>query len=115
MSYWGRDNYEGLACIAAVAERISGLTDFAAYCRIRERRLRQETFAHLELFVTDARRWPFEERARFADWVMETQYKEPKVKDLIPHPLWHKLLVPTLDEWCVTEPENPVPFRWRGT
>jgi hypothetical protein len=95
--------------VAAAAESA------ASYCRLRERGLRNDAFAHLREFIREAQQWSLPERARFADWILSLQRSHPQIYDLIPYPLQQDLIEPTLRDWCRAEPMHPVRYRWLGT
>lgn len=115
MWYQGQDNSAGLSTAAREAESLEGLSGFADYCRLRERGLRRESFTALRRFLDEARGWPWDKRTRFVDWVLTFMHEHPSAHELNSEPLMTRLVLPTLEEWCARELDNPVPWRWRGS
>jgi hypothetical protein len=114
MYYWNKDNFEGLEAIARSLQESTDVKDFSDYCRLRAEGLRKQAFGALTRFLFQALNWEFEKRRDFVDWLLTVQYNNPKIHQLIPHPLVKKLVEPTLNEWMEYQPESPVPHRWRG-
>ena len=114
MYYWNKDNFEGLEAIALSLQESTDVKEFSDYCRLRAEGLRKQAFEALTRFLFQALNWEFEKRRDFVNWLLTAQYNNPKVHQLIPHPLMKKLLEPTLNEWVQYQPESPIPHRWRG-
>jgi len=112
--YWRADNFRGLADLIPLLGDDPDLTDFVEYLRLRERGLRKDAFKHLGRFIAVARSWSLARRCEVVNRLMKLHDERPRVFDMIPTPLTRDLIDPTLDEWMVHEPTNPVPFRWRG-
>jgi hypothetical protein len=109
MSYWRQEHFRGLLDVAAAAESAAGYPGYASYCRLRERGLRNDAFAHLREFIREAQHWSLPERARFADWILSFQRSHPQIYDLIPYPLQQDLIEPT----CGTGAEQSLCIRFR--
>jgi hypothetical protein len=114
MYYWNKDNFEGLEAIASSLQESTDVKDFSDYCRLRAEGLRKQAFEALTRFLFQALNWEFEKRRDFIDWLLTAQYNNPKIHQLIPHPLMEKLVEPTLNRWMQCQPESPIPHRWRG-
>ena len=115
MWYWNQANFEGLI---SVADSISGepeWSDFAAYCRLRERGLRKDALASIDRFMKLALSWPVPERRRFVTWLYDTQQSVPQVHQLVIQPLRCRFALPTLEAWSLSEPSNSVVWRLLGT
>jgi hypothetical protein len=114
MHYWRKDNFDGLARIAGAFQSETDFSLFVKYLRLREKGLRKQALACLNQFVQLASGWDFEHRRDIVNRLMSLRHEWPSVMDLIPFPHYDGLVNPTLDEWTEREPQNPVPFRWRG-
>jgi hypothetical protein len=114
MYYWNKDNLEGLEDIVRSLRDSTDVKDFSDYCRLRVEGLRKQAFGALTRFLSQALNWEFEKRRDFVDWLLTFQYNNPKVHQIIPHPLMKKLIEPTLNEWTQYQQESPIPHRWRG-
>ena len=113
MYYWNKDNFEGLEAIARSLQESTDVKDFSDYCRFRAEGLRKQAFEALSRFLFQALNWEFEKRRDFVDWLLTAQYNNPKIHQLIPHPLMEKLVEPTLNEWIQCQPESPI-LKGRG-
>ena len=101
--------------VAAAAEREPAWAGYAQYCRTRRRGLRRDALRHLDAWLADAERWPFERRRDFAGWLCDEAARARHDRfDYSPHPLTQRLLLPTLVEWTEREPSSPLPHRWLG-
>jgi len=107
---------ECLRAVAAQASANEAWSEYAQYCRDRERGLRRRAFQHLETFLTSARAWSFDDRSAFANWVCLriTEFGESDSCGLVPQPLAAQLVVPTLREWAERETTDSIPYRWLG-
>src|SRR5437764_7410788 len=114
MHYWRDNNFKALAAISELIGDDLDLKHFSNYLRLRERGLRKEAFLQLEQFSAQTRHWGDEKRRQFVHWVMSMKREWSGAYDLLPTPLWKRLIGPILDKWIQDEPENPVPLRWRG-
>jgi hypothetical protein len=114
MWYWRGENFRGLSEVIQLLADDADLAEYVEYLRLRERGLRKDAFDHLDRFITAARSWSFGRRCDLVNWLMHLHHDRPSVPDMIPTPLSRELIVPTLDEWTVLEPTNPVPWRWHG-
>jgi hypothetical protein len=115
MFYSGDDSFKGLRDLAGRLEAEPGLELFVSYLRHRENGLRKQAFRSLSQFISTAIAWDFDRRRDFADRLCLLQHELPDVSNLVPHPLHHDLVLPTLREWATREPNNPIPFRWQGS
>ncbi|MEQ9379730.1 MAG: hypothetical protein RJP95_02620 [Pirellulales bacterium] len=114
MWYWNQDNFEGILAVADSIAHESRWSDFAEYCRLREKGLRKKALASIDNLITAADSWPTNERRRFVTWIIEAQQRLPEVHQLIVTPLQRKLIEPTLDEWSHAHPGDPIPKRLLG-
>jgi hypothetical protein len=113
MIYWRDDNFKGLKEIVEELQD-KGVDEYRNYLLLREKGLRNRAFESLNKFLSDTIDWPFKRRKEFVNWLCNIEIKNPEVYDLIPTPLREGLINTTLDEWCSIEPENNVPWRWKG-
>jgi hypothetical protein len=70
MHYWRKGMFEVLLEVADAAEGIPEWRDYATYCRLRERGLRQESLHSLDTFIGHLVESDFEQRLAFVRWVM---------------------------------------------
>jgi hypothetical protein len=108
---WREENFRGLLGAAALAEA-RGWPGYASYCRLRERGLRPAALRALEEFIATATAWPLPQRAAFCEWLLELEFSARRVYNLVPYPLRHRLIDPTLGEWAAASPEDPRAWRW---
>jgi hypothetical protein len=113
MHYWRKEMFEALQEAANVAEGIPGWGDYVAYCRLREKGLRQQSLDRLETFIGRLIEGDFEQRLVFARWVM-SQSNSAGGDLLIPSPLYDRLIGPTLREWSQRQPTEAEPYFWLG-
>lgn len=114
MLYWRRDDFQTLRDIAAEAKAEAAWAGYAAFCERYERGLRREAFSILDRFIDELERASFEERRRFASWLLNAAEDKPGREMLIPYPLQRRLVEPTLLEWTINEPDCSEPHRWLG-
>jgi len=114
MWHWRVENFNGLRDIASQVAGEPGLIHFGEYCSLREQGLRQQAFAALNKFLATAEFWDVQRRRAFVRWLVETHAANPSVFDLIPHPLQEKLVTPTIRQWQVEAPNDPLPFQLGG-
>jgi len=133
---------EALKDVAAKARVVPLWSDYADFCTKLERGLRTEAFATLERFIFVMERLPFEERRRFVSWLsgeadgqwerlgdirlqsnpfssrvrpaIHEAHRYGRKRRLIPHPLYVRLVEPTLLEWTLIEPLCSEPHLWLG-
>jgi hypothetical protein len=111
MQFSRQENFEGLSYLANQAEE-RGYPEFAEYCRLRDKGLRQEASERIGLFVSEMRARPAAERRLLADWLLTFCFENPQVYDACPMPLKQAVIAPTIDEWVKAEPENMKALRW---
>jgi hypothetical protein len=112
MYYWNRTNFEGLRAVALSLADRPELADFAAYCEMRHRGLRQQAMDRLTAFLACAGAWSTPDRRRFANWICEVHSRNPGVHQLIAEPL-KRWLVSVLHSWAA-EDVGATPRRWLG-
>ena len=107
---------ECLRAVAAQASANEAWSEYAQYCRDRERGLRRRAFQHLDTFLKSAKAWSFDDRSAFANWVCLriAEFGESDSCGLVPQPLAEQLVVPTLREWADREITGSIPYRWLG-
>lgn len=114
MWYWNKSNFEGLAEVSEAIKDKEQWHLFKTYLQLRERGLRKQALLAISELINDAKQWTTVERRHFADWVYDTKIRVPDARQLIVTPLNDELLIPTLQEWASSEPENYIPHRWLG-
>jgi hypothetical protein len=88
---------------------------YAAYCRERERGLRSAALNRLTEFIHQTSTAALQERIEFVDWLCHRLIEhEMAGAALTPQPLMEQILLPTLDEWKNTFPNEAAPYRWLG-
>ena len=97
---------------ASIDDSFPEWTDFAEFCRLRERGLRHDSFRVLERFVAGIEATAFSERQRFVRWLYERPMDKRQM--LLPHPLKVRVVDPTLEEWTQREPDDALPHVWIG-
>jgi hypothetical protein len=115
MWYWRQKTFKDLLQVAEAAQAVEAYYFYAQYCILLEQGLRKKAFQSLNTFLSLAASWPFEERKSFVDWIYILLLHSSSSMSLIPHPLYTRIIEPTLEEWMQREPQNPVPFRWKRT
>lgn len=110
--FWRSDDFRLLSQVAGAASHDPALADFAEFCRLRERGLRDDAMAVLTRFIDKAAPWPLERRRPFIDWLMSLPHGLPDM--VMPRPLIDNLALPTLQEWIRESPNEAVPRRWLG-
>lgn len=109
--------FEALTEAAASAQADPSWDNYAEYCRLRERGLRKEALLRLDAFITALAPAPFERRLPFVRWVLlEATREDHPIQGslLLPHPLFERLVVPTLREWAERETQAAEPEFWLG-
>jgi hypothetical protein len=100
---------QNAACLilAQEAGSVPDWEDYAAYCRLRERGLRNQAFSRLESFIDRATKWSFQTQREFVLWLCKEM---DSIKDAdygpYPTPLRTRLFAPFFDEWLRREPNN---------
>jgi hypothetical protein len=112
--YWADSYFKKLKEVAEEARENSAWADYALFCENYERGLRSQAFAILERFVVVLAASPFSERRDFVSWLMQRVDGVEASHRLMPHPLYNRIVKPTLEEWIVVEPESSEPHRWLG-
>ena len=113
--------------LAAEAESERFWKPYAEWCRTRARRLTEQAEIIAGQFSEAARQWPFDERKRFAVWLVNStgvaiercggqryqsrfSYSGPRMFDS--RTVVDVVVRPTLAEWRNTDPSNPEPCFW---
>ena len=87
---------------------------YANFCSEYERGLRRDAFAILERFMFSLERATFAERQSFVSWLCQQVEGGQGRHMLVPHPLYIRIVEPTLLEWMLIESECSEPHRWLG-
>lgn len=103
--------HQTLATLADQADQL-GYSDYAAYCRLREKGLRREALEKLSAFISTIQSVPAVQQRAFADWLLTQSFNNPDLIDAYPTPLKRDFLVPAIHAWCTDEPENGKALRW---
>jgi hypothetical protein len=96
------------------AEAVPEWGGYAAYCRLREQGLRQQSLDRLNAFIADQGGTDFECRLAFVRWLMPRADDASDGDLLIPQPLYDRLIRPTLEEWTLRMPQEAWPHFWLG-
>lgn len=118
---------EAMNVLAAEAESERLWKPYAEWCRTRARRLTEQAEIVARQFSEAARQWPFDDRKRFAVWLVNStgvaiercggQRYQSRFSYSGPDKFESRTVVdvvvrPTLAEWRNTEPSNPEPCFW---
>ncbi len=114
MWYWRDEDFSILAEASRIASGNHAWAEYAKYCELLERGLRNDALSYLSKFIESSSDWSFVEKKEFVSWLYHYAYPRRFLNQLLPHPLREKLLEPTLAEWVCREPENSEPHRWIG-
>lgn len=114
MHYWRKGMFEALRAAANSAEEIPEWRDYATYCRLRERGLREESLHSLEAFISRLVDSNFEQRLAFVRWILPQTDSASNGDLLLPRPLYDRLIRPTLREWSQRRPIEAEPHYWLG-
>lgn len=114
MDYWGKDDFEAVKKVAESAASEPEWAAYAEFCKKYEHGLRREAFDALDRFIVSMSAAPFSARRRFVSWLSQQADGSAARNRLIPHPLWVRVVEPTLLEWTLVEPESYEPHVWLG-
>jgi hypothetical protein len=114
MHYWRKGYFKSLKDLASAARTVPEWADYAAFCEEYERGLRNDAFTILERFISSIERASFEKRPKFVSWISRESDGREGRHMLIPHPLYVRLIEPTLLEWTLIEPDCYEPHLWLG-
>jgi hypothetical protein len=110
-----RDKYfQSLREVASLARTTPEWSDYATFCEKYEQGLRNDAFTILKSFINFLEHAPFAERRRFVSWLLPRADGREGQHMLVPHPLSHRIVEPTLKEWAQTEPLCAEPHFWLG-
>lgn len=112
MHYWNKDNFEGLASLAAGLALRDDFASLAEYCRLREAGLRREAFAALASFLACADTWSKEQSQEAVDAVLALHFRTPGCHQFLSQPLLARFVFPVLQRWAADESEAITPVRW---
>jgi hypothetical protein len=110
--FWGKDNFEGLKTLSAAFRSEPRLKPLARYCDLREKGIRRQAFAELDIFLTNTVAWDPATQRSVALQVLEAHWATPKAHQFMSEPLWKRFIVPVLERWRKDDPENPVPLSY---
>ena len=110
--YWNQSNFEGLTSLAAALRADSRLEHLAAYCELREKGLRRESFAQLDAFLNEAASWDVPVQRLLAVRVLETHWNAPQVHQFFTDPLRTRFVERVLEEWRAADANDPIPARY---
>jgi hypothetical protein len=114
MDYWRKDYFKTLIDVANAARMVPEWAEYAAFCDEYERGLRHDAFTILERFISFMEHAPFEKRRQFVRWISQEADGRQGRHMLIPHPLFVRVIEPTLLEWTLIEPDCYEPHLWLG-
>ncbi|KAF1719712.1 hypothetical protein [Pseudoxanthomonas wuyuanensis] len=112
MYYWNKDNFEGLASLAAGLAARKDFAHLAEYCRLREAGLRREAFAALNTFLACADTWESKKSQDAVNAVLTLYYRTPGCHQFLTQPLLNRFVYPALQRWSEDNPESIAPVRW---
>jgi len=89
--------------------------NYANYCFEREKGNRKEAFVYLNMFITPAQHWSFDDKKAFIEFLFPFFENLPDADyGPFPQPLKEKIVKPALLSWCEVEKEDNRPFKWFG-
>ena len=112
MHYWNKDNFEGLAALAADLAVRDDFAHLAEFCRLREAGLRRDAFAALNTFLAFADTWKSEKSQDAVNAVLTLYCRNPGCHQFLTQPLLNRFVYPVLQRWSEDEPESIAPVRW---
>ena len=71
--------------------------------------LKAQAKAALNAFMSIASTWPNDQRRAFVRWLDEASDDLDDKRAMTPHPVMTGLILPTLNDWAATEPNDPWP------
>lgn len=114
MHYWNKDNFEGLTLVSAALRDDPQLAGVSRYCTLRVKGLRKQALTEIRDLTSAALQWSIQTRRSAVDRLLRVWCAHPEVHQLLPQPLIHDLVLPTLEEWAGAEPESAAAQRWLG-
>jgi hypothetical protein len=112
MYYWNKDNFEGLASLAAELAARDDFAHLAEYCRLREAGLRREAFAALNAFLARADAWESEKSRVAVNTILTLYHRTSDCHQFLTQPLLSRFVHPVLQRWSEDEPKSIAPIRW---
>jgi hypothetical protein len=114
MYHWRDTFFQTLRDIALEARSAQKWPDYVTFCEEYERGLRAAAFSALDRFVANLERAPFPERREFVDWLLRRTDGRDGLGMVMPHPLYRRIVEPTLIQWTEIDPGCADPYQWLG-
>ncbi len=113
MFYWNQSNFEGLKSIGEEYASKNGYEDFSNYCLFKEKGLKKQANQYINDFVSKIRAWPIEKKRELSQELTSLWFWHQNTHQLLSHPL-EQFIIKTLEEWCLSEPNNASAHKWLG-
>jgi hypothetical protein len=114
MWHWRDAQFKEIRNVGSEARNIPEWSDYALFCEKSDLGLRRDALSVLDRFIELLERAPFAERRRFVSWLLTRLDDSDARQQLLPHPLYQRIVLPTLSEWTQTEAGCPEPHVWLG-
>ncbi len=112
MSYWNRDNFEGLKSIGETYSAIENYQLFGTYCQQKEQGLKKLAIASIKQFISHSKSRSLQEQREITEELSSLSFHNRNIH-LLSHPLT-VYLKEVLTLWASDEPNNPTPHKWLG-
>ncbi|MGH0512937.1 hypothetical protein [Bacillus cereus] len=87
--------------------------DFISYCQQLEAGLRKLAFKHLDIFITNAKKWESKDQQEFAITLFTILDTSNEKNEVLTFPL-NCFLIDILYQWLEKDPSDSRPFKWMG-
>lgn len=113
--YWRKASYEALQEFEKNLRLSPQFIGLAEYASLREQGLRKKSLGILEIFITGMEKVDFATRKELVKLICLNKLEAGSDSFLFdPQPLVKRIILPTLDQWMHSEPDNPEPYSWKG-
>jgi hypothetical protein len=113
MSYWNKNNFEGMRFVGERYAQTENFELFGKYCLQKEQGLKKQAIASINAFVANLREKPVGRQREIAVELSALSFYNPKIHQLIAHPL-REYIHSVLVGWVSDEPLDPTPHKWLG-
>jgi hypothetical protein len=114
ISYWNKDNFDGLSAIAEALGKDAQLAPMSRYCALRAKGLRKLALAEIGTLISVAKSWEPKIQREAIGRLLRIWHAYPEVHQLLPRPLLDGFIMPILNEWVKAEPSCGDAWRWIG-
>lgn len=100
--------------IIALSKGNEELDLFTEYCELIDQGHRKNAIKKLNQFKEEINSKSIEKRISFVNWFEELLENNNDLYSVSNHIIRNEIILPTLDEWILKEPESPIPYRWKN-